>query len=53
MTGVITDDMCSSMATADQTLAKIAASFAVKDRKVWFCFNLKIFERLYIPMKYS
>lgn len=34
MAAIITDHMCNCMATADQTEAKMAASLAVKDRKV-------------------
>lgn len=34
MVGVINDDVYSTMATADQTEAKMAASIAVKERVV-------------------
>lgn len=43
MAGVIADHLCTTMTIAGETEAKMMASLAIKDRRVWFCFT-----RLYI-----
>lgn len=37
MADITVDHMCSTMTTSDQTEAKMAASLAVKDKRVYFC----------------